>query len=111
MDPGSMPTGTGSGGQLLSGVGSLGSAVGAAVTGQRPLESFERAPLIGLGATLLLVAAIGFWKPQIVFWPIGILLALVGLQLLGRGIHAWLQGRWRRAPAPKPNAFRASPQQ
>ncbi len=93
MGRGSMPTGTGSGGQLLSGVGSLGSAVGAAVTGQRPLESFEGAPLIGVGAILLLVAAVGFWKPQVVVWPIGIVLALLGLQLLGRGIQSRLRGR------------------
>jgi len=95
MGPGSMPTGTGSGAQLLSGVGSLGSAVGAAITGQRPLESFEGAPLIGVGAIFLLVAAIGFWKPQIVVWPIGIVLALVGLQLLSRGIQSRLRVRIR----------------
>jgi cardiolipin synthase A/B len=92
MGRGSMPTGTGSGGQLLSGVGSLGSAVGAAVTGQRPLESFECVPLMSIGAIFLLVAAIGFWKPQVIVWPIGIVLALLGLQLLGRGIQSRLRG-------------------
>ena len=93
MGRGSMPTGTGSGGQLLSGVGSLGSAVGAAVTGRRPLEHFERAPLIGIGAILLVVAAVGLWQPEVVAWPIGVVLALLGLHLLSRGIHAWLKGR------------------
>jgi hypothetical protein len=91
-----MPTGTGSGGQLLSGVGSLGSAIGAAVTGRRPLESFEGAPLIGVGAILLLVAAAGFWKPQVVFWPIGVVLALLALHLLSRGIQSKLRGRLAR---------------
>ena len=96
MGRGSMPTGTGSGGQLVSGVGSLGSAVGAAVTGRRPLESFESAPLIGVGAFLVLVAAVGFWKPQVVVWPIGIVLALLGLHLLSRGIQSRLRSRLGR---------------
>jgi len=98
MRSGSMPTGTGSGGQLLSEVGSLGSAVGAAVTGGRPLERFETAPLIGVGAILLLVAAVGFWRPQVVFWPIGIALTLLGLQLLSRGIQSRI-----RAPRARHN--------
>jgi phosphatidylserine/phosphatidylglycerophosphate/cardiolipin synthase-like enzyme len=92
MGGGSMPTGTGSGGQLLAGVGSLGSAVSAAVTGRRPLEGFEGRLLSGVGAILLLVAAVGFWEPQLVIWPIGIVLALLGLHLLSRGLHAWRQG-------------------
>jgi phosphatidylserine/phosphatidylglycerophosphate/cardiolipin synthase-like enzyme len=100
-------TGMGSGGQLLREMGNLGSAVGAAVTGKRPLESFEFRPLIAFGALLLAVAAFGFWKPQLVFWPIGVVLALVGLQLVARGVLARLSHRrrgrgywtslWRRA--------------
>jgi phosphatidylserine/phosphatidylglycerophosphate/cardiolipin synthase-like enzyme len=85
----------GSGGQLLREVGSLGSAVGAAVTGQRPLESFEFRPLMTFGLLLLLIAAFGFWKPHLVFWPIGILLVTLGLQLVARGIEARLPGRRR----------------
>src|SRR5262249_7695521 len=82
-----------------------GSAVGAAVTGRRPLEHFERAPLIGAGAILLLVAAVGFWQPQVITWPIGIVLALLGLHLVSRGIHAWLEGR----PRPPDSAFGSEP--
>ena len=92
MGRGGMPTGTGSGGQLLSGIGSLGSAVGAAVTGGRPLEDFEGRLLSGVGAILVLVAAVGFWNPQVLLWPIGVVLALLGLHLLSRGIYAWRQG-------------------
>ena len=66
----------------------LGSAVGAAVTGQRPLESFEFRPLITFGTALLLLAALGFWKPHFVFWPIGAMLAALGLQLVARGFQA-----------------------
>jgi hypothetical protein len=69
-------------------VGNLGSAVGAAVAGTRPLESFEFRPLMMFGAGLLLVAAIGFWKPFIVIWPIGALLVVLGLQMISRGIQA-----------------------
>jgi len=82
------PTGAGSGAQLLREVGNLGSAVGAAVTGQRPLESFEFRPLITFGTALLLLAALGFWKPHFVFWPIGAVLAALGLQLVARGFQA-----------------------
>jgi phosphatidylserine/phosphatidylglycerophosphate/cardiolipin synthase-like enzyme len=85
---GAGPTGQGSSGQLLRGVGNLGSAVGAAVAGTRPLESFEFRPLLTFGAGLLLVAAIGFWKPFIVIWPICALLVVLGLQMISRGIQA-----------------------
>src|SRR5216683_3625110 len=88
MRRGSMPTGTGSGGQVLRELDSLGSAVGAAVTGRRSLEIFEFRPLIGFGAILLLIAAVGFWKPQVVYWPVGVVLALLGLHLVSRGIQA-----------------------
>jgi hypothetical protein len=88
-------TAAGSGAQLLREVGTLGSAVGAAVTGQRPLESFEFRPLIAFGTTLLLLAALGFWKPHLVFWPIGGVLAALGLQLVVRGIQARFPRRRR----------------
>ena len=88
MRGGVASTGAGSGAQLLREVGNLGSAVGAAVTGQRPLESFEFRPLIAFGTTLLLLAALGFWKPHFVFWPIGAVLAALGLQLVARGFQA-----------------------
>jgi phosphatidylserine/phosphatidylglycerophosphate/cardiolipin synthase-like enzyme len=100
MGRGSLPTGTGSGGQLLSSVGSLGSAVGAAVTGQRPLEGFECAPLMTIGAIFLLVAAVGFWKPQVIVWPIAVVLALLGLQLLSRGIQSRLRALRHRGATP-----------
>src|SRR6267142_2619773 len=93
MTSGAGPTGRGSGGQLLRGVGNLGSAVGAAVAGTRPLESFEFGPLMTFGAILLVVAAVAFWKPSIVIWPIGLLLAALGLQLVARGIQARLAHR------------------
>ncbi len=95
MRAGSGPSRRGSGGQLLREVGSLGSAVGAAVTGKRPLESFEFRPLMTFGALLLAVAAVGFWKPQVVFWPIGVVLAALGLQLVARGLQARLTHRRR----------------
>lgn len=93
MRSGSLPTGMGSGGQLIRGVSGLGSAVGAAVSGKRPLESFEFRSLITFGALLLLVAAIGFWKPQIVFWPVGVVLVTMGLQLVLRGLHGRRRAR------------------
>jgi hypothetical protein len=83
----------GSGSQLIRGVSGLGSAVGAAVTGKRPLESFEFRPLITFGALLLALAAVGFWKPQIVFWPVGVVLAAMGLQLVLRGLHGRRRAR------------------
>jgi phosphatidylserine/phosphatidylglycerophosphate/cardiolipin synthase-like enzyme len=88
MTSGAGPTGHGSGAQLLRGAGNLGSAVGAAMTGTRPLEVFEFRHLITFGAILLALAAIGFWKPSVIAWPIGVVLALLGLQLVARGIQA-----------------------
>jgi phosphatidylserine/phosphatidylglycerophosphate/cardiolipin synthase-like enzyme len=91
---GSGPMGSGSGGQLLREVGNLGSAVGAAVSATRPLESFEYRPLIAFGAALLALALLGFWKPHLVVWPLGLLLAALGLQSIARGLQAQL-GQWR----------------
>jgi CDP-diacylglycerol--glycerol-3-phosphate 3-phosphatidyltransferase/cardiolipin synthase len=111
MTSGAGPTGRGSGAQVLREVGNLGSAVGAAVTGTRPLESFELRPLTTFGAILLLVAGVGFWKPSIVIWPIGVLLVVLGVQLVVRGIQARLahrrsqtQGEIRRSPRKAPGA-------
>jgi hypothetical protein len=88
MIRGAGPTGQGSGGQVLRGVGNLSTAVGAAVTRTRPLESFEFRPLMTFGTILLLVAAVGFWKPSIVVWPVGVVLLLLGLQTVARGLQA-----------------------
>ena len=84
---------------MLREVGNLGSAVGAAVAGTRPLESFEFRPLMMFGTCLLVVAAIGLWKPSIVIWPIGGLLVVLGLQLISRGIQARFRFRQRKTKA------------
>ncbi len=91
------PMGSGSGSQLLREVGNLGSAVGAAVTGTRPLESFEHRLLISSGAVLLAVALLGFWKPHLLVWPVGLVLAALGLQLIARGLQAHVGRRRARS--------------
>ena len=92
-----VPTGQGSGGQVLRGMGNLGATVGAAVAGTRPLESFEFRPLMTFGLILLVLAAVGFWRPAIVVWPISALLGVLGLQLIARGFAGLLHSSNREA--------------
>jgi phosphatidylserine/phosphatidylglycerophosphate/cardiolipin synthase-like enzyme len=97
MRGGSGPMGSGSGGQLLREVGNLGSAVGTAVAGTRPLESFEHRLLISFGTVLLALALLGFWKPRLLVWPVGLLLAALGLQSIARGLQAQIRQRRARS--------------
>jgi phosphatidylserine/phosphatidylglycerophosphate/cardiolipin synthase-like enzyme len=69
-------------------------SLSAAVTGSRPLEPYEIAPLLALTVFLAALAAVGFMQPQILAWPVATLAAWLGLTLL---VDAWRAVmRWRR---------------
>jgi hypothetical protein len=61
-------------------------SVGAALTASRPLEDFEVGPLLLLGATGLLIAALAFFSPWVVAWPIAALLVVAAVNLFS---DAW----------------------
>jgi cardiolipin synthase len=70
-------------------------SLGAAVTGSRPLEDFEAGPLLTLGASLLVIAALGWWRPTALAWPLAAIAAWVGLTLLTDGAQAAIRRRRR----------------
>jgi phosphatidylserine/phosphatidylglycerophosphate/cardiolipin synthase-like enzyme len=54
---------------LVRTVTGVGRSLGAAVTGNRPLEDFEATPLIAAGTLLTALAAVGFLVPWVLAWP------------------------------------------
>lgn len=69
-------------------------SLGAAVTGSRPLEDFEAGPLLLLGTTFLILAAVGLWEPRAVAWPIGAIFVWIAITML---IDGWKARARRRA--------------
>lgn len=68
-------------------------SLSAAVTGSRPLEDFEAGPLLLLGTTFLVLAAIGLWEPRAVAWPIGALFVWIAITMLIDGWRARARSR------------------
>ena len=69
-------------------------SVGAAPTASRPLEDFEVTPLVVLGLTGMIVAALSVWQPWTVAWPVAALVAWAAASLFVEAWRAWLA--WRR---------------
>lgn len=76
---------------VLRSVTGVGRSVGAVVTGNRSLESFEATPITVAAAVLLAFAALSFAFPRLLAFPIAGLAAWVGLTFL---VEAWVV--WRR---------------
>ncbi len=69
-------------------------SVGAALTASRPLEDFEVTPLVVLGVTGTLVAALAVWRPWMIAWPVAVLLVWAAVSLFVEAWRAW--AAWRR---------------
>lgn len=70
----------------------LANTVGAAISNRRVLAESERGILSIAGFTLVALAALGVWLPQVLAWPAAALAAWLGLSLL------WRRVRPRRSP-------------
>jgi phosphatidylserine/phosphatidylglycerophosphate/cardiolipin synthase-like enzyme len=70
-------------------------SVGAALTANRPLEDFEVVPLVILGLTGGLVAALAAWRPWVLAWPLALLLAVASVSLFSEAWRVWATGRRR----------------
>lgn len=75
--------------RTMSGVGRT---LGAAVTGNRPLESVEISPVLLLAALLTIVAVVGIVMPQVLAWPVAIIAGWLAVTLV---VDAWQL--WRRS--------------
>lgn len=69
-------------------------SVSAALTASRPLEDFEVTPLVVMGLTGMVVAALSIWQPRVVAWPVAALVGWAAVSLFVEAWRAWLA--WRR---------------
>jgi hypothetical protein len=71
----------------------VGRSIGAVVTGNRPLEDFEVAPLVGAGVLLALLAVLAWWQPRALAWPIAVVAASTGLSFMAEAVMLWRNRR------------------
>jgi len=71
----------------------LGRSLGAAMTGNRPLEDFESPPLFAFGALLALLALLAFFKPKALAWPLAVIAMWAGVTFLVEAGQIWLRRR------------------
>ncbi len=84
---------SGSAGRAAAGAISVGSAVGAALTNRRVLGGSESGMLAKLGLAVLAVASAGIAWPHIVSVPVSVLLAWLGIAVLGRARRLSIERR------------------
>ncbi len=83
---------SGSAGRAVAGAASVGSALGAALTNRRPLGPAEAGLLATMALATLGIAAVAFFAPRVLAWPVAALAAWLGIAW---GVKAWLL--WRKA--------------
>lgn len=83
---------SGSAGRAVAGAASVGSALGAALTNRRPLGPAEAGLLATMALVTLGIAALAFFAPRVLAWPVAALAAWLGTAW---GVKAWML--WRRA--------------
>jgi cardiolipin synthase len=67
----------------------VGRSLGAAVTGNRPLENYEITPIVSVALLLTAVAGIGFFAPRLLAWPVAGLAAWIALTFLAEAWQVW----------------------
>jgi phosphatidylserine/phosphatidylglycerophosphate/cardiolipin synthase-like enzyme len=77
--------------RMIRAVTGVGRSLGAAVTGNRPLEEFEAGPVFAAGILLTLLAVVTVAFPRAVAWPVGIVACWTAITFL---VEAWTL--WRR---------------
>jgi len=69
----------------------LGRSLGAAMTGNRPLEDFEYPPLFVFGTLLVAFALLAFFKPKALAWPVALVGMWAGVSLLAEAFQILLR--------------------
>jgi cardiolipin synthase A/B len=92
-----MTSGGGAGGRAAAGAIRIGNAVGAAFTNRRVLEPVEGRLMVIVGGLLLSLAALGWFFPRALAYPLVFLLAWTALALLYRGFKLWSERPRRKA--------------
>jgi cardiolipin synthase len=83
----------GSGGRMMSGAARIGSTVSAAITNRRVLDAVEAHIALLAGAILAVLAALTWYYPRSIAYPVAVLAAWFAVALLLRGVAAARQGR------------------
>lgn len=95
-----LPSLRGSGGRAARQAVHYGTVVRAALSGRRHVADAESSALWAAGLLLCLLAALVWWWPQLLAWPLAALGGWVGLLLIGRAAgSAWRRRRGQRSPA------------
>jgi len=74
----------GSSGRAAAGAMRLANSVGAAISNRRVLGKTESGPLLAAGVFLVVCAALGFWWPRVIAWPLAVLALWMGASLIAR---------------------------
>ncbi len=91
-----MTSGGGSVGRTAAGAVRISNAVGAAFTGRRVLEPVEARSMTGVGALLLLLAALFAFFPRALAYPLLVIFVWLGLALLYRSYKLHREGKRKR---------------
>jgi cardiolipin synthase len=83
------PRGRASTRRMLRTVTGVGRTLGAAVTGNRPLEGFEVVPVLAAGILLITVAATLFLLPRVVAYLVAAITAWSGVTFLVEALTLW----------------------
>ena len=84
---------SGSAGRAVAGAASVGSALGAALTNRRTLGPTEAGLLATMAVATLGIAAIAFFAPRVLAWPIALLAAWFGVAWGSKAWHLWRRAR------------------
>jgi phosphatidylserine/phosphatidylglycerophosphate/cardiolipin synthase-like enzyme len=86
---GRQPRGRGSARRALKTVTSIGSSVGAAVTGNRQLQSWESAPVLVIGLLATVMGILTYLEPRVIGWPAVVMCLWIGLSFMAEGLGVW----------------------
>lgn len=67
----------------------VGRSIGAAFTGNRPLENYELKPILVVATLLAVIAGVGFFFPRVLAWPMAIVAAWITLTLVADAFQIW----------------------
>lgn len=67
----------------------VGRTIGAAVTGNRPLEGFEVKPIMAIAVLLAVVAVIGVMAPRVLAWPLALVAGWTAVTFIAEAWYVW----------------------
>jgi phosphatidylserine/phosphatidylglycerophosphate/cardiolipin synthase-like enzyme len=76
--------------RIVRSVTGVGRSIGAAVTGNRPLEAFEVVPLVTVASLLIAIAAIAVFAPFLIAWPLAAVAIWIAVSFF---VEAWAARR------------------